>query len=238
MQIIQKRFDRLTEQAAEIVASFERPSPRSQRALVSNGVAVIPDGAPPHVALDLDKKTTWQTSSLQLLHDVCGAESPTFGQFSTILATKHNSIAGGNHGQFKKLLAVFNSAKDQYESGSLFNVRNLIHADVFTDGLEQAEYWLSESWRTPAAVIAGTVLESTLRELCDQHPDIENPSGMGKMNTALTKAGAYNKARSSQITSWLQIRNFAAHGEPDEFDDTQVRGMIDGIRDFVAVVMA
>jgi hypothetical protein len=125
------------------------------------------------------------------------------------------------------------SAKEQFEGGYLFNVRNLVHASIFSDELEQAEHFLESQYKVPAAVIAGTVLETTLRELCEQHPETE----VGKadaMISAIAKQGIVNKMRADQLRAWMKIRNSAAHGKPDEFEDSDVARMIQGIRDFVA----
>jgi hypothetical protein len=54
-----------------------------------------------------------------------------------------------------------------------------------------------------AAVIAGTVLETALRQLC-----------LDRMNADLAKAGVYNSLMQKRITALAAIRNRAAHGKP------------------------
>lgn len=139
---------------------------------------------------------------------------------------------------FRNLRAIMLAAKFDFEDGFLFDVRRLVHAEVFADELEQAEYFLRDGHKVPAAVIAGTVLESTLRELCQQHGvAISDRATLNPMNDGLVKAGTYNKTRAQQIRGWAAVRNDAAHGNPENFDDAQVRDMISGVRDFVAQQM-
>jgi hypothetical protein len=136
------------------------------------------------------------------------------------------------HGYFAQLKAIFLSAKSDFEGGYLFDVRNLVHASVFTDELDQAKHFLDAGYKVPAAVIAGTVLETTLRELCAQN-SVSASDKLNSMNDELAKASVYNASRKSQIKAWADIRNNAAHGKPDQFEPSEVSRMIDGIRDFV-----
>ena len=119
----------------------------------------------------------------------------------------------------------------------MFDLRKLIHSDVFDNELDQAKHFLSQGYLIPALVIAGTVLESALRELCEQNGlSIDKPS-INRMNDELAKLGIYNKAMKTQILNWGQNRNSAAHGVREELNqitENDAKRMIDGIGDFVA----
>ncbi|WP_160311481.1 DUF4145 domain-containing protein [Rhodopirellula islandica] len=154
-----------------------------------------------------------------------GESSPTTVRFGVECKRSHFE-------DFERQEAVLLSAKEQFEGGFLFDVRNLVHASVFSDELEQAEHFLESNYKVPAAVIAGTVLETTLRELCEQHPE----TTVGKADTMISdiaKQGMVNKMMVDQLRAWMKIRNSAAHGKPDEFAESDVARMIQGIRDFV-----
>jgi hypothetical protein len=131
-----------------------------------------------------------------------------------------------------RLLHVFLAAKEDFEGGYLSSVRNLIHAEVFSNELEQANELLTAGYRTPAAVICGVVLETNLRTLCDTR---NIPTGkLEKMNQDLAKDGAYNLLIQKRITALAAIRNSAAHGNHSEFDDADVNSMIDDVERLVA----
>lgn len=91
---------------------------------------------------------------------------------------------------------------------------------------------LNHGYYSAAAVIAGVVLETTLREMCANN-DIEYGK-MDKMNADLAKAGQYNKLTQKQITAIADIRNSAAHGEKDKFNSDDVKRMISYVENFVA----
>ncbi|WDI41813.1 DUF4145 domain-containing protein [Bremerella sp. P1] len=177
--------------------------------------------------IDLPKVLQWYSSVRTLLVQVFGDTSPLYTDFER----KHD---GTRHEVFDYRKAVFFAAKDDYENG-FANLRELISADVFSDELEQAEELLAASYKTPAAVVAGTVLETTIRSLCGKH-GIQNDrrTKLDTMNSELAKAGEYNKTKADQVRAWAKIRNSAAHGHADEFTETDVKLMIEGVRDFVA----
>ena len=137
-----------------------------------------------------------------------------------------------SHETLLKLMAVLTAAKEDYEGGYLNTIRNLIHAEVFDTELEQAEELLVARYHAAAAVVAGVVLETTLRQMCeDNHLDLGK---LDKMNADLAKAGVFNKLVQKQITAWADIRNNAAHGKTDQFTRDDVSAMIRDVRRFVA----
>jgi hypothetical protein len=81
-------------------------------------------------------------------------------------------------------------------------------------------------------VIAGVVLETALRQLCDR----ENiPHGkLDKMNADLAKAGKYNKLMQKRITALADIRNSAAHGNFNQFTQQDVENMMNEVEQFLA----
>lgn len=128
--------------------------------------------------------------------------------------------------------AVFLAAKEDFEGGYLLSVRSLVQAEMFDSQLEQAEELFKSGYITAAAVIAGVVLETTLRELCDRSSIAHGK--LDKMNADLAKAGIYNKLTQKRITALADIRNSAAHGKPEEFTDQDVLDMIRDVTKFVA----
>lgn len=58
------------------------------------------------------------------------------------------------------------------------------------------------------------------------------------MNSDLAKADIYSKLDQKNITAWLDLRNKAAHGQYDQYDDAQVKLLIDNIRNFIIRIPA
>ncbi|WP_205987927.1 DUF4145 domain-containing protein [Pseudoalteromonas sp. MEBiC 03485] len=98
--------------------------------------------------------------------------------------------------------------------------------------MEQATELLRSGYKGPAAVVAGVVLETTLRDLC-----IDNSipiAKLDKMNSELAKAGVYNKLQQKRITALADIRNSAAHGDWASFKNDEVEGMISDVERFLS----
>jgi hypothetical protein len=127
---------------------------------------------------------------------------------------------------------VFFAAKEDYEGGYLSTFRSLVQAEVFDSELEQSASLLSGGYRVAAAVIAGTVLETALRELCTRNNLVHGK--LDKMNADLARATVYNANMAKRVTAIAATRNSAAHGRPEEFSDGDVRAMIDDIERFLS----
>ena len=134
-----------------------------------------------------------------------------------------------------RLQGVLRALRADYEAGRLQTYQELIHADLFSDFLEMAEYFLQEGYKDPAAVIAGGVLEEHLRKLCGKHGVTvpENPK-LNTMNSDMARVMAYNKNDQKQVTAWAGLRNDAAHGNYGNYADGEVKLMLSGIRDFIS----
>ena len=180
--------------------------------------------------MEKEKALTWSVKAKNLIVSACGGEkSLHYKEFIKVEELRSfESKADG----FVRSLSVFQAAMDDYQGGYLSSLKNLVQADVFESELEQAEELLKNGYKLAAAVIAGVVLETSLRDMCSNS---NIPIGkLDKMNTDLTKAGKYNKLQQKRITSIADIRNNAAHGNDSEFSESDVSNMVRDIEQFLA----
>ncbi len=179
------------------------------------------------------KYEQWKIKVKNILELISGKESIYLKNFCDIDSLKY--LAGDTYPKFIKQYALLSAFKDDYEHGYLISLKNLIEADIFDTELEQAKELLISKYKLAAAVIAGIVLETALRSLCDK---INIPHGkLTKMNDDLTKAGIYNKFQHKSITALADIRNSAAHGKDSEFTHDNVENMIRDIESFLATYL-
>jgi hypothetical protein len=140
--------------------------------------------------------------------------------------------------EFEAAIGTLRGLRNEYEAGYLQSVVELVHADVFADFLEMADYLLRQGYKDPAAVVAGSVLEAHLRKLCLKNSiDVLKADGLPKkadaLNSGLSSANVYSKLDQKGVTHWLGLRNDAAHGNYNAYTKEQVESMIDQVRDFV-----
>lgn len=177
--------------------------------------------------VDTDQLLNWRVKARTLISNACGQESEHYKSF---VATEQSNSYSGNYEILKSLQAVFAAAREDFEGGYLVSVRNLVQAEIADSELDQARELLKSGYISAAAVVAGVVLETTLRTLCSSQGI---PHGkLDKMNADLAKASQYNGLMQKRITSLAAIRNSAAHGNTGDFTDADVSSMISDIERF------
>jgi hypothetical protein len=138
-----------------------------------------------------------------------------------------------------QLVGLVRALKADVEAGWLVTVQEVLHADTFADFLGQAMELREKGYKDAAAVVAGSVLEAHLRLLCAKFDVSTVASGGGPkkatvLNADLVKATAYNTIDQKAIDAWQAIRNAAAHGEYEKYNDAGVETMLMGIAAFIS----
>ena len=190
--------------------------------------------------VDMEMFAQWRAQVITLLSQIY---QPSF--LSKILSDI--SVKDGNRlTVFQSLVGIFKAAYEDFNNGMLSDLQAELEGQISVDFLQQAEALLDERSKVdysyiPAAVLAGAVIEKSLRTLCSkQDPIIDVNTENGKAKKAqrllddLKKASVFTPVEAKQIESWLAIRNSAAHGKNDEFTRNDVASMIRGITDFLA----
>jgi len=181
----------------------------------------------------------FRSASLSFVANVFGQKHPYYTDFAEraiVPEPSHVRLGSG----------IINAAKGELAGGWIRTTRGLVSAEIFGDFLEMADHLVSEHYKDAAAVIAGSSLEEHLRQIAQT---LGVPTTVAKggdfvpkkadtLNADLAGATAYSKLDQKSITAWLDLRNKAAHGRYGEYDEVQVRLMIEGIRQFVARVPA
>ena len=210
---ILKRFNEITSLGDKVLATRHSP----------------PDGVMGSARVDQEITLQWISSAQNLINRIFGADSP---HSENIKNEIKNYVA---HNNALRIHGIVKSAKDDYETETLFDLKELITADLFDDFLEQAEILLTAKYHQPAAVIIGAVLEDGLRKLCENNnitllakPKIDS------MNVDLAKENVYTKLTQKNITAHADLRNNAAHGRWDEFTEDDVKEFLQWTRRFMS----
>jgi len=139
-----KRFDEMLALGTKVLGTRRAPAPGH---LTSDFV-------------DIQLANQWFTSSLSLIARTLGEDSEQYRAMKRQF-TEHPKFP---HAQ--QSFGVLESARDDIQSGALFEIKALITAEVFDDFLEQAQALLSAKYFAPAAVVIGAVLEDGRTALC------------------------------------------------------------------------
>lgn len=213
---LSRRFEQLAQELSEIEATEKLdPRPHYDRA---------------RTRVDGQLLLKWVVKVKSLIESTCGTSSQYMNHFGD---AESGGLSSTNAENLARMKAVFLALHEDFQGGYLHSLRNLVQAEVFDSELEQANELLNKGYKTAAAVIAGTVLETTLRELCCQQQIAS--SKLDKMNADLAKRNVYNANQAKRITAMAGVRNSAAHGKPNEFSDGDVKTMIDDVERFLAM---
>lgn len=146
------------------------------------------------------------------------------------------------HLHTSSIMGVVAALRDDLKAGYIRSLVEVVHSELFSDFLEMAQHLCDAAYKDAAAVIAGSTLESHLRNLCHKACiPIEITKAGGDvvakkaeaMNSELAAATVYSKLDQKCVTAWLDLRNKAAHGKYDEYKQEQVELLVSGIRDFI-----
>jgi hypothetical protein len=188
--------------------------------------------------LDADsaKTKTFRTSGLSFILALYGKEHPYYKEFDNVLSRyKYESYINGG-------VEIIKNIRVEIENGWISTIKSIVSAEIFSDFLEMAEHLLISDYKDAAAVMIGGVLEEHLRQLCiDNRIEVTYekdgkliPIKADRMNSELAKAGIYNKLDQKGVTTQLDLRNNAAHGNYSEYDKKQVEMMYDFVFNFIS----
>jgi hypothetical protein len=135
------------------------------------------------------------------------------------------------------LTGILEALRHDYGAGALAPIQEVIRAEVYDNFLEMAEHLLGLAYKDPAAVLIGGVLEQNLRKMCLRAgisvKKDDRPRTADALNAELAAKGVYGNLDQKSVTSWLDLRNKAAHAQYDAYGAEQVRLMLLGVRDFL-----
>ena len=189
--------------------------------------------------VDWPKFVEWRTNCVTLLEQVVPQDS----SHRSTVNSFHRLSNSPSKLQFG--LSFLKSLREDIEKEYLQGLASEIDAEITGDLMGQAESLLNEGTtgrfdHVPAAVLAGAILEKSLKTICGQLSPPEetrsqngSPLRLNALIDALKKRKVYNELRAKELRPWAEIRNHAAHGNFDEFNRAQVESMISGIRTFL-----
>lgn len=116
--------------------------------------------------------------------------------------------------QFDQQVAILKAAKARFTS-SLFDIRQLLQADLFDSELDAAEELKKAKFYRAAGVLAGVVLEKHLRQVCDNRKLTiakKNPS-LADLSELLKSNNVVDIPQWRHLSFLADIRNICAHNK-------------------------
>ena len=131
--------------------------------------------------------------------------------------------------QFEQQVAIISAAKSRFES-SLYEIRQIIQADLFDSELAAARELHKNKFNRASGAMAGVLLEKHLAEVCRNHNVTimkKNPT-ISDLNELLKSNSIIDIPQWRHISLLGDIRNLCTHNKNSEPTTDQVKDLIDG----------
>jgi hypothetical protein len=135
---------------------------------------------------------------------------------------------------FRQQRAIVSAVKARFDS-SLFDIRQLVQADLFDSELESAAALVKNGFLRAAGAIAGVLLEKHLSQVLDNHAialSKKNPA-IGDLNNALKEADLIDVAQWRFIQHLADIRNICDHRKAADPSREQVNDLVEGVNKII-----
>lgn len=125
---------------------------------------------------------------------------------------------------------ILKAAEKRFES-SLFDIRQMVQADIFDSELESSRHLLKHKFLRAAGAIVGVILEKHLAQVCANRNLAlrkKNPT-IGDFNELLKENAVLDVPEWRRIQRLADIRNLCDHDRQREPKHDEVEELIDGV---------
>ena len=132
--------------------------------------------------------------------------------------------------RFVQQLSILKSVQKRFES-SLFDIKQLVQADLFDSELDAARELLKNKFIRAAGAMAGVVLEKHLSQVCSSHKlkvSKKNPN-ISDLNTVLKNKEVITTPKWRFIQHLSDLRNLCDHNKEKEPTLEEVSDLINGV---------
>lgn len=139
--------------------------------------------------------------------------------------------------QFELQVNIIKSIERRFES-SLFDIKQLVQADLFDSELDSARELNKKNFFRGAGAIAGVVLEKHLSQVLTNHNlkiTKKNPS-IADLNDSLKNSEVYETTTWRKIQHLGDIRNLCDHNKQKEPKKEDVEELISGVEAIIKTV--
>jgi len=165
-----------------------------------------------------------KTTRKEITHENYTIEDYLFGLIITFGAGMESAIP-----RFFQQLGILKSAKQRFES-SLFDIKQVLQADLFDSELEAAKELNKKGFMRGAGAVAGVVLEKHLAQICANHNvnvTKKNP-GINDYNQILKDNNIIDVKDWRFIQRLADLRNMCDHDKKVEPKKEDIDDLIQG----------
>ena len=153
----------------------------------------------------------WGTSAQNLIRAVYGFNSPHYKNFEALFQS--GSMINQSETGTKAVYGFFQSAKNDFEGGYVFDVEKQVSGEVVGDFVSMAKLALREGIKDVAAVLACAALEDALKRYATLSGLTIDGKSMQEVINALKSKGLIEGPMKSLLGSMPEFRNSVMHAD-------------------------
>jgi hypothetical protein len=174
----------------------------------------------------------WFTSAANVISVIALPGSVHRAQMDSILM--HPDMQKGMPANLgRKMLGVLESLAVDLEAGLLKNFEYIVLGASFDNFLDHATEFHRANKKLEAAVLAGVVLEDTMRKIAEKHGIEARGPSLESLTDELVKRHVLSPVKAKRIKAYAGTRNRALHADWEGFDIRDVGEMISGVRELI-----
>ncbi len=212
--ITKKYLNRVKEliKEGQEVAKLEKPTKKNPE------IKTIQDG---------DRLKKWLTNVENIINVIFRENDFQFKTFQKLKEKKtyYSSTV-------REIYGFLEGIADDIEKGLLFKHEFLIAGEIFENILEQAKELNTKGYKDAAAVMVRVIVENALKKLA-QKEGIKTKQKAFEILNELKKKWKLDKAKCNEINSWLQLGNWAAHGDFKKYKKKRIEKLISDVEYFL-----
>lgn len=162
------------------------------------------------------------------IEDACQGLSSTRG--NTVIVDSKTAM-----NLLEQQIAIVEAIKQRFES-SLFDIKQIVQADLFDSELDTAKALLKAGFARAAGAVAGVVLEGHLKQVCENHSLPKKSGTITVLNDTLKGEDKISLPQYRHIQFLGDIRNKCGHKNSTDPTVDEVSDLINGVSKVIKTI--
>ena len=207
---------------------------RRLRDLVNQGELLVEKISDEHEVefRELAECVAWMFSAVNVLEVSMPAGSRYSVQATRLLPKADDTFPAT---KMVPILAILKSAAAEWAAGLIGSLEFHFIGLAFEDFLRLAGEHNENGRHEVAAILASAVLEDTVKRLCRRHDIASEGKTLDNLISALKTKQILGKVKAERLRAHVKVRNQAFHAQWDEFDQRDLRQMIEDLEELIEI---
>ena len=175
---------------------------------------------------------TWLAASGQLLLNVEGPESASFGNFRQIINAQRNPV-GVKTFVIRQVFDLVLSVFEEWSCGSLRRFEDIVAAPILDDLLDQAERYRGNDRKTESSAVACAVFEQVLRRIAARNGVPRSGKQLQALADEVCRVDTVDEQAARRLQRSVAVHGNAAAARWDDVADEDIAGLIADTRQLV-----